>query len=66
MQNIRVIDSHTAGEPTRLVLDGGDKERAATQRILQRYGITQEYYFAPPDGESTVAADIRKSDAPTR
>ena len=23
MQEIRVIDSHTAGEPTRLVLDGG-------------------------------------------
>ena len=39
----------------RVVLDGGDKEKQATQRVLQRYGIIQEFYFAPSTTNSPVA-----------
>ncbi|HUH91729.1 MAG TPA: proline racemase family protein, partial [Casimicrobiaceae bacterium] len=52
MKRLRVIDSHTAGEPTRVVLDGGPdlgtgslaerRERFRTEYDRYRSGIVNE------------------------
>src|SRR5438876_7334284 len=52
MKNIRIVDSHTAGEPTRVVIDGGPplgagtlverRERFRTQYDHYRSGIINE------------------------
>jgi 4-hydroxyproline epimerase len=45
MQTIRVIDSHTAGEPTRLVLDGGpDLGQGPLAERLQRFRMHFDAY----------------------
>src|SRR6266705_3227758 len=52
MKNIRIVDSHTAGEPTRVVIEGGPplgagtlaerRERFRTQYDYYRSGIINE------------------------
>ena len=39
----------------RMVLDAGDKERNATQRVLENYRIPQEFFFAPTATNGPVA-----------
>ena len=52
MKNIRIVDSHTAGEPTRVVIEGGPplgtgtlaerRERFRTQYDRYRSGVINE------------------------
>lgn len=39
----------------KIVVDAGDKEKNATQRVLQNYRIPQEYFFAPVAEKTPVA-----------
>jgi hypothetical protein len=45
--NFHVIDFKRGTDLQRIVLAAGSAERDATRRILQRYGITDEFRFAP-------------------
>ena len=47
MQSIKVIDSHTAGEPTRVVIDGGpDLGRGPLVDQLERFRDACDHYRA--------------------
>jgi proline racemase len=57
MQEIRVIDSHTGGEPTRLVLDGGpDLGNGPLEERLQRFRVHFDAY------RSAIVNEPRGSD----
>ena len=58
MQRIQVIDSHTGGEPTRVVLSGGPELGGGT--LAERRGRFRELHDA---FRSTVANEPRGSDA---
>src|ERR1700689_5239584 len=57
MRTIRVIDSHTGGEPTRLVLDGGPDLGAGP--LAERVGRFREHFDAY---RSAIVNEPRGSD----
>ena len=71
MQNIRVIDSHTAGEPTRLVLSGGpelgDGELSERARVFrERFDHYRSAIVNEPRGADVMVGALlvapRRSD----
>ena len=63
MQKIAVIDSHTAGEPTRVVLDGGPALRGATlaeQRadFARHHGAFRSAVACEPRGSDTMVGAL--------
>jgi 4-hydroxyproline epimerase len=45
MKQVRVVDSHTAGEPTRVVIDGGpDLGRGSVAKRLDRFRADFDHY----------------------
>jgi hypothetical protein len=47
-----VLDFLPGESAQRIVLGADGADRAATQRVLQRYGIGEEFFIAPPkDGK---------------
>jgi 4-hydroxyproline epimerase len=57
VQRISILDSHTAGEPTRLVLEGGPDLRSGT--MVARLAELKEKH---PDFRAAVVAEPRGSD----
>jgi len=63
MQRIRVIDSHTAGEPTRLVLDGGPALGSGpletrVQRFREQFDSYRSAVVNEPRGSDTVVGAL--------
>jgi 4-hydroxyproline epimerase len=63
MQRIRVIDSHTAGEPTRLVLDGGPDLgggplEARVQRFRAQFDAWRSAVVNEPRGSDTLVGAL--------
>jgi proline racemase len=63
MQTLHVIDSHTAGEPTRVVLDGfpdlGDGPLAARRELLDgRFACWRSAVACEPRGSDTVVGAL--------
>ena len=47
VDGVHVIEFMQGDSLRRIVLGTGEAERQATRRVLQRYGIAQEFHFAP-------------------
>ncbi len=47
-----IIECFHSDSLRRIVIEAGPKERQSTQRVLQRYGIAEEFYIASPDAKS--------------
>ena len=63
MQRIRVIDSHTAGEPTRLIIDGGPDLgsgplEARVQRFRDEFDTYRSAVVNEPRGSDTVVGAL--------
>ena len=63
MQRIRVIDSHTAGEPTRLILDGGPDLGSGpletrVQRFREQFDPWRSAVVNEPRGSDTVVGAL--------
>ena len=63
MQRIRVIDSHTAGEPTRLVIDGGPDLgsgplEARVQRFRDEFDAWRSAVVNEPRGSDTMVGAL--------
>jgi len=63
MQRIRVIDSHTAGEPTRLILDGGPDLGSGpletrVQRFREQFDSHRSAVVNEPRGSDTVVGAL--------
>ena len=58
-QKIRVIDSHTGGEPTRIIIDGGPKLEASSpverlEEFRQKYDHMRSALVNEPRGSEIV------------
>ena len=47
--NYHIIDFKKGNELQRIVLAAGAEERSATRRVLERYGVNDQFRFAPQD-----------------
>ena len=59
MQTIRVIDSHTGGEPTRIIIDGGPAQLAGVVSVLGEAGFAAQPVIGVSKGVDRRAGQER-------